>query len=249
MLALRRLVQAASLLTIVLLVLLSPVLMLLILNYPLPWDQLGAVGQAYGAISAVTSGVALLGVAVSLVIQQRHNRVAEEHTVRQRHFDLVRLTLEDLKFLYSWGTRADLAYDPALLGFSNLIVAHWLMLWQIGHIDEATLRANVRTFFNGQVGRDHWRKNAHTWPTTDHRARRFALIMTEEYERAQAAGPPVVIPPPFRSTDHRFEKRDPVPAGHRRQPFQKEATTAALGVIASIIVYQSILRRVRRRQS
>jgi hypothetical protein len=40
--------------------------------------RLSDVGQAYGAVSAVVSGLALLGVAVSLVIQQRQNRMTEE---------------------------------------------------------------------------------------------------------------------------------------------------------------------------
>src|SRR5262249_16694631 len=132
----------------------SPALMLLTVQLPLPWARLSDVGQDYGTVSAIVSGLALLGVAVSLVMQQWQNRMTEEQTVRERHFDLIQLTLEDLKFLYSWGFAPDVDYDPALIGFSNLILTHWSMLWRIGHVDERTLRSNAAVFFAGQVGRD-----------------------------------------------------------------------------------------------
>lgn len=183
----------------------SPALLLLAVQLPLPWGQLGDAGQAYGAASAVLSGLALLGVAVSLVIQQRQHRMTEEQTVRQRHFDLVRLTLDDMKFLNSWGFAPKVDYDPALVGFSNLILTHWLMLWRVGHVDEDTLRSNARVFFAGQVGRDHWRQDGGSWPTVGPRDKQFVEVLDQEYRRAVEVGPPTVVPP----------KHAPVAAGRR----------------------------------
>jgi hypothetical protein len=195
MLRLRKFLPALLVLAGLLLVTASPGLMLLAVQLPLPWGQLSDVGQAYGAVSAVMSGLALLSVAGSLVIQQRQNRMTEEQTVRQRHFDLVRLTLDDLKFLYSWGFAPDVEYDPALVGFSNLILTHWLMLWRIGHVDERMLRSNARVFFAGEVGRDHWRRDGGTWPAIDRRDKQFIDVLNDEYRRAIEMGPPTVVPP------------------------------------------------------
>jgi hypothetical protein len=192
---LRGAVPAVLVVVCLLLITVSPALLLLAVQIRLPWSRLGDAGQAYGAASAVLSGLALLGVAVSLVIQQRQNRMTEEQTVRQRHFELIRLTLNDLKYLNSWGFASNVDYDPALIGFSNLILTYWLMLWRIGHVDEDVLRSSARTFFAGQVGRDHWQQDGKTWPAAESRDRRFVEILNEEYRRAIEAGPPSVVPP------------------------------------------------------
>jgi hypothetical protein len=173
----------------------SPLLLLWIVQAPLPWPDLGNAGQAYGAVSALVSGAALLAVGVSLLMQQRQTRTTEEQAVRQRHFDLVNLTLHDLKFLHSWGRLPKLEYDPALLGFANLIVNHWFMLWRINRMTETALRENARNFFAGHVGRDYWRRSGPRWPATDRANRTFAGIMRQEFDRAADSGPPESIPP------------------------------------------------------
>jgi Family of unknown function (DUF6082) len=176
---------------------LASVLTLVTLPRRVSWQRLSDVGQAFGAVSAVVSAIALVGIVTSLVIQQKQNRVMEEQTVRQRHFELVRLTMDDPKFLDVWGARPDVDYDPALLGFATLVVSHWLMLWRIGNIDEEALRRNATAYFAGGIGRDHWRRSGPGWSTPDRQAERFVAIMDEEYRRALSAGPPLGIPPPL----------------------------------------------------
>lgn len=172
------------------------VLVLVATRDSVPWQRLGDVGEAFGAVSAVVSAIALLGVVTSLVIQQRQNRVMEEQTVRQRHFELVRLTIEHPEFRYAWGERPDADNDASLLVFGNLIVAHWLMLWRIRNIDEKTLRRSAAGYFAGSVGRRHWQRGGPDWATPDRRAEQFVAILNEEYRKAVSAGPPVSIPPP-----------------------------------------------------
>jgi hypothetical protein len=231
----RRLALVGSLLLLVAMVIFSPALMVLAAGYPLPWQQLGDVGQAYGAVSAIVSALALLGIAVSLVIQQRQNRMMEEQAVRQRHSELVRLTIEDQRFLYSWGAVPTSDSDPALLGFSNLIVSHWLMLWRIRNIDEATLRRNAQAFFAGSVGRDHWRHSGPGWATPDRRSTRFVAIMTEELEKAVAAGPPLSVPPAGIGK--------PVSAA---RPARSAGTIviAGLAIAGAIVLTSRLIRRV-----
>jgi hypothetical protein len=194
----RRIPSVVLLVVLAVLVVLTPVvvLVLIALKGRLSWQRLGEVGEAFGAVSAVVSAMALLGVVTSLVIQQRQNRVTEEQTVRQRHFELVRLTMEEPKFLYAWGYQPERDHDPALLGFGNLIVSHWYMLWRIRNIDEEALRRNVAVYFGGSVGRNHWRRAGPDWATPDRRARQFVAILDQEYRRAVSAGPPSSVPPP-----------------------------------------------------
>jgi hypothetical protein len=175
---------------------LAPVLTLATIPERISWQRLSDVGQAFGAMSAVVSAIALVGIVTSLVIQQKQNRVMEEQTVRQRHFELVRLTMDDPKFLDVWGARPDVDYDPALLGFATLVVSHWLMLWRIGNIDEVALRRNAAAYFAGSIGRDHWQRSGPGWSTPDRLAERFVAIMDEEYRQAISADPPLGIPPP-----------------------------------------------------
>src|SRR6266536_2893354 len=89
----RSLMLGPALAAVCALIVASPLLMAWVARIRLPWRDLGDIGQAYGAVSAVVSGLAICGVAASLIMQQRQNRTTELHTVRQRHFDLVRLTL------------------------------------------------------------------------------------------------------------------------------------------------------------
>lgn len=180
------------------LVIVAPALVLVsvALRDPVPWQRLGDVGEAFGAVSAVVSAIALLGVVTSLVIQQQQNRVMEEQTVRQRHFELVRLTIEKPEFLYAWGEMPDPDIDPALLGFGNLVVSHWLMLWRIRRIGDESLRRHAADYFAGSVGRRHWQRSGPHWSAPDRRDEQFVAIMNEEYRKAVSAGPPVSVPPP-----------------------------------------------------
>jgi hypothetical protein len=193
----RHLSLVGLLATFATLAILTPALILSLaaVRDPLPWQRLSEAGEAFGAVSAGVSAVALLGVVTSLMIQQQQNRMMEEQTVRQRHFDLVRLTMENPKFLYAWGVRPDADDDPELLGFGNLIVSHWLMLWRIRNIDEETLRRNAAGYFAGSVGRDHWQRGGPGWATPDRRTERFVEIMNDEFRRAVSQGPPISVPP------------------------------------------------------
>src|SRR5438045_9631717 len=47
------------------------------------WNLLGNIGQTYGAASAILSAVALLGIAVSLVLQRRQARAERIRIVRE----------------------------------------------------------------------------------------------------------------------------------------------------------------------
>ncbi|MGW0502938.1 DUF6082 family protein [Micromonospora sp. NPDC003241] len=75
-------------------VLLSPAGLLWIGERPgYDWSLLGNVGEAYGAASAILAGLALMGVAISLIIQAREAKAAREQALRALHTDLLKMAI------------------------------------------------------------------------------------------------------------------------------------------------------------
>jgi hypothetical protein len=82
------------------------------------WARLSSIGRTYGAISAVISGVALAGIVVSLFLQTRELDLTREQMFRNYHLDLVRFSVENPRFISSWG------YVPTV-GSSWMTCAGW----------------------------------------------------------------------------------------------------------------------------
>jgi hypothetical protein len=59
------------------------------------WDRLSKVGEAYGAPSAILSGLAVVGVAISLIVQTRQLRAAQIQGMRVMQLELMRMLLDD----------------------------------------------------------------------------------------------------------------------------------------------------------
>src|SRR3569833_959988 len=126
------------------------------------WSQLSDIGQAYGGSSAVLSAVALCGISLSLFLQYRQHRAEVLYSLNQRHFDLVRYTLEHPLFAQSWGEDGT-ANNYELRVFCNLIMTHWRTLWRIGDINEETLHRLAQKFFKSEVCRDYWTDVGPRW--------------------------------------------------------------------------------------
>jgi hypothetical protein len=61
----------------------------------LDWNRLSDIGQAFGGVSAVLSALAFCAIAASLLLQWRQLRMTTVIAARERHFDLVRLAVDD----------------------------------------------------------------------------------------------------------------------------------------------------------
>jgi hypothetical protein len=159
------------------------------------WERLSFIGQTYGAASAVLSVLALGGIAVSLLLQSREAKAVREQALRALHVDLIKLALDDPLFLSCWGpfsgsTNVD---DRRRHMYTNLIVSHWQMMWEVGGLTEKHLRLLAQELFAGDVGRRFWSLMGDVRLDVEgnRRTRRFHLIMAEEYEQAAHGGPPV----------------------------------------------------------
>lgn len=157
------------------------------------WQRLSNVGQAYGAASAMLSVFALLGVAVSLILQSRENRAAREQARRALHFELLKMAMDDPFYLRVWGPFApDDTDEYREHMYANLIISHWQMDWNVGTLDEKHLREVSAVFFRGEIGYRFWSNIRAIRLKAEggrRRHRRFFHILDQEWQAATPAEP------------------------------------------------------------
>ena len=154
------------------------------------WTRLASVGQAYGGVSALISALALLGVAISLVLTVRQGAVSRANGLRLLHIELLKISLDKQPLLDCWGEvgESTTASQLAQHIYSNLIVSHWQMEYEIRTLSETELRAMAMRFFRGEVGRQFWSDARELRMTTaiGRRDRRFHEVMDAEYRKVLA---------------------------------------------------------------
>jgi hypothetical protein len=108
--------------------------------------------------------------------------------------------------------------------YTNLIVSHWQLMWEVEVLSEPHLEVLAGQFFQGADGRRYWaearepRKKAET----SKRARRFTAILDRSYLTALAGGP---------TPDKQPSSGPAGPADRTRRP---AASSAALMAAAAI---------------
>jgi hypothetical protein len=177
------------------LVILSPfALQALISIHHVNWLTLSNVGQTYGAVSALLAALALVGVALSVLLQvreARHNRVDAGRT---RHYELVRMVMDNPLYFQA-EAKLDISVDMRrLIAYINLRVQFWQMLWEFDELPEVELRESLAAgIFAASAGRYYWEQfgEARTkYNAGTRRERRLHKVLDEEYRKAVASGPP-----------------------------------------------------------
>ncbi|GAA3080310.1 hypothetical protein GCM10017600_03770 [Streptosporangium carneum] len=169
------------------------------------WNRLSQAGAAYGFTSAIVSALALAGVAVSLIVQNRQARAEQIQAIRGYYLELVRLELDDMAlFQPVWGD-TDIAdpHERKRHVYADLMMNYAWMGFEIGTIREGLLRDMLAGMFAGEAGRRYWGRARTSWiagSSGSRVGRRFLAVVSEEHARAVAAGPParsvVVSDPP-----------------------------------------------------
>ncbi|CAM5715881.1 hypothetical protein SALBM135S_09758 [Streptomyces alboniger] len=172
------------------------------------WDRLSNISQTYGALSVFFSAAALIGVVLSIAHQARQIRIQNEESHRSAHRELTLLTLDDPAFLVCWeppNTAITQERWRQLL-VSNLIVSMWSSDFKLHLYDAHTMRAILRDYFRGEIGRAYWMNSGPLWHRmtesgSDRRLHDFVRIADETYAAAVASGPAVLpaayfAPPP-----------------------------------------------------
>jgi hypothetical protein len=170
------------------LIVVSPVLLAAAADQGDDWAYMADVGTAYGGVSAILSGLALCGVAASLILQRRQAAADRIIANRERHFDLASLALND--------PALQAATDPRLADrphareeiYINMMLGFWRATWLIGEMDDHGLRVLVGTMFEGPIAREWWSHVRHQWNTygSSRRTRRFRVLIDDEWRKACA---------------------------------------------------------------
>ena len=199
----RRILVAASTLlaagALLTLLLASPLAMRYLATRSHDWAELSDVAQAYGGASAVISSLAFAGIAASLILQWRQNRITLLAAVRERHFDLVALSLEN----------PDLAaaIEPPsqslrVAMYANLHLGHWFLEWQLDLMSDRHLMHLCRVMFTNPEVMQWWTTYGSTWtdPSVRH-GKRFMKLVNASAEQAievsltQSGKDPIGRPP------------------------------------------------------
>jgi Family of unknown function (DUF6082) len=177
-----------TMLVILFLVVISPLALGLFAKFKSNWILLSNIGQTYGAISALLAAIGLVGVAVTVILQIGEMRRSHADTVHSRHFDLYRMVMEDPSLM---AVSASVARLPTIEErkhsvFVNLQLQFWLMLWDIGGINESALRGYAADLFGTAPGKAFWEEvgsDRMSLSTGARREKRFLEIVNEEYLR------------------------------------------------------------------
>jgi Family of unknown function (DUF6082) len=208
------------------------------------WGQLSNIGQTYGAASALLTGLALVGVAGSMIFQIRAIDISRAQTVRQQHAHLIEMALMDPVYMRAWG-HDPMAYGGAdrsrQLFYINLILSFWEDGYRLGSISENIIRGDLAIMFCGEAGREFWAiaRYARLQTSHDRRNKRFAQIAEEEFQKATSIGPPAV---------RAEEPPSPLPEKRRvllHNSTIKGGTTLLLGAVGGI-AFENLLRRSKR---
>lgn len=162
------------------------------------WQSLSNVGQAYGFLSVIFSGAALIGVAISLAYQAHQTNITNEEERRAAHRELVLMSINDPELLACWQpTQSPLPLTLARqLHFTHLIVTQWYADYLLKRVNDDATRVQLELHFRGERARDHWIDRAVGWrefaeATGEVRQIRFVDLMDEAYKNAVAAGPAI----------------------------------------------------------
>jgi Family of unknown function (DUF6082) len=153
------LIVCATLLSLIL-VTLSPFALREIVSLPgMDWARLSNVGQTYGAISALTAALALAGVAISIGMQAREARYDRWEAGHARHFEIMRIAMEDPLYRQVFAFPKVSGDMAALFGYINLVLRFWATLWEFGGLTEYQLRNDLSSLLTTEAGRTYWRAN------------------------------------------------------------------------------------------
>jgi hypothetical protein len=133
------------------------------------WTKLGNVGQAYGAISAILSALALVAVSISLALQAKESLANRRQVHRNIHMRLAEMAMSDPIFMECWGPEAEkFSHDEnRRTQFLNLMVSFWYMQWELKDVTDDGLRSMAaENLFHTDGGRKFWLDNREQWTAT-----------------------------------------------------------------------------------
>ncbi|MEU5539046.1 DUF6082 family protein [Streptomyces sp. NPDC020362] len=152
------------------------------------------MNQIISAISVIISAAALAIIAVSLAYQSRQIKISQDEAMRSRHRELVIMSMNDSMLQASWGGvpfPGVSAERRRQLLFANLIFSWYFSSYLLKDANDAQLRVNLSSFFQGEIGREYWSVSRSGWlelidSAETKRKRTFSSIAESCYQSATA---------------------------------------------------------------
>jgi hypothetical protein len=163
----------------------SPLALTIIDDGDRDWERLSLIGQSYGAISAVLTAAAVIGVAMTLVLQQRQMRESRRLAIRQYHMNLLSMALENPELLRAWGNFPHPeGAEPRLTVYTNLVLNYFVLLHQTGSADTEEIRLHLKSMASGDWARQYWESAAEGWYAAySGNSRKIVDVFAEELGR------------------------------------------------------------------
>lgn len=227
-----------GLITIVGLVILSPFALTELVHFRINWLQLSDVGQTYGAVSALLSSLALVGIIGSLLFQSRDNQNAREQTTRTLQFELLRMAMEDPSLMTAGGAPWDLDIPSDSSSIRQFIyVQIWTSFlggnYTIGELPESAVRyIAAHELFRSEAGRNYWAAVGQVQIVNSRgRRKEFFHILDDEYKKAISSGIPPARPIEVRDALAESPAAPVVRSKRIQQLCEPVAAAAAIGIL------------------
>ncbi|MEU7880084.1 DUF6082 family protein [Microbispora bryophytorum] len=233
----------ASIILVSVLVVSSPLFLDVLKGKRNDWMLLSDIGQTYGVASAVLAVFALIGVSFSLILQAREAKAAREQALRALHGDLMKMAMDDPLYRACWGQFFSAEEEDSQKAhmYVNMIINHWLLMWELRAITETHLREISRTVLEGPIGRKFWHdvRALRISSTGTHRERRFNRILDAEYQEVIRRNPvaPTWEPPA------RADGLPPLRAIERQRTVNEIVLTRFLAVLGVVLTIE-LMRKV-----
>jgi hypothetical protein len=205
------------------------------------WTTIGNIGEAYGAASAIISGVAVVGVALSLYMQAHQNQLQQFQCVRAQQLELMKLLMDDPALLAVSLTADGMSRDRWRQGiYIYLMFKHLEMQYVTGYAPGDAISRYAAEYFEIGFVRDWWRdtRDAYARDASSRHRRAFHRIVDAEFRR---------------STLEWLESDPQYMGGDRwrrwRRPSRRAALTAAAVTAVPVIVCGVALLSRKRRVS
>jgi multisubunit Na+/H+ antiporter MnhC subunit len=146
------------------------------------WSRWSNVGQAFGVLTAIVSGLALAALVVTFVMQFRelqaqraelalqrelagrvegHLRRSAEAELRTLHMDLLKLAMNDSQLAAVWPPFPGVSAERnRQFLYANLVLQHVWLQHSLGASTEAETQSNLRYLLASPLIREYWRATA-----------------------------------------------------------------------------------------
>jgi hypothetical protein len=194
------LIALSALAGILSLILVSPLLLRQLAQIKgIDWTKLSNIGQTYGTASAILSAVALIGIAISLLIQARQAKTERVRITRERHMELLHIVL-DAPEIYSSIIGAEAAQsglDARQFTFCTMWVNYARMGFEAGVLTEELLHDDIfGPAFGNEPMRKWWIRARKYWSgdlIQGRKDRKFVQIVDQEYRKALKVPPAIIL--------------------------------------------------------